>query len=67
MIVIVPLRVRIPGVIGSLFTVLFVWPVLALLAWALIAAYPLLGWILLTFAAVPFLGWAINAIEREPE
>jgi hypothetical protein len=61
---IVPLRVRIPGVIGSLFTVLVVWPVLAMAAWGLVSAYPLLGWIALTFAAVPILGRLIDRIER---
>jgi hypothetical protein len=61
---IVPLRVRIPGVIGSLFTVLVVWPVLAMTAYGLITAYPVIGWIALTFAAVPLLGWLINRIER---
>jgi hypothetical protein len=64
---IVLVRVRIPGVIGSLVTVLFVWPVLALLAWYLIAAYPLLGWIAFTFAAAPILGRVINHFERKPE
>jgi hypothetical protein len=63
---IVPLRVRIPGVIGSLFTVLVWWPFLAFLAWVLISAWPVLGWIALTFAAVPLLGRLIDRIERKP-
>jgi hypothetical protein len=63
---IVPLRVRIPGVIGSLFTVLVVWPVLAMMTYGLIRAYPVLGWIALTFAAVPLLGRVIDRLERKP-
>jgi hypothetical protein len=63
---IVPLRVRIPGVIGSLFTMLVAWPVLAMAAWGLVSAYPLLGWVALTFAAVPIIGRVIERFERKP-
>jgi hypothetical protein len=63
MFVIVPLRVRIPGVTGSIFLVLIGLPVLALLA----CAFPLLGWLALTFAAVPLLGRLIDRSERQPE
>jgi hypothetical protein len=67
MLFIVPLRVRIPGVIGSLLNVFVLWPALALIAWTLISAFPLLGWIALTFAAVPLLGRLINRFERNPD
>jgi hypothetical protein len=59
---IVPPRVRIPGVIGSIFGVLIGLPVLALL----VCAFPLLGWLALTFAAVPILGRLIERFERKP-
>lgn len=59
-------RVRLPGVARSIITVLIVWPILAMMAYGLVMAYPLLGWLALTFAAVPLLGYAINRFERGP-
>jgi hypothetical protein len=55
-------RVRLPGVARSLITVLVVWPVLAMMAYGLITAFPLFGWLALTFAAVPVLGRLISRI-----
>jgi hypothetical protein len=59
-------RVRLPAVARSLFTVLIVWPILAMAAWSIATAYPLLGLIALTFAAVPLLGRLIERFERKP-
>jgi hypothetical protein len=67
MLFIVPLRVRLPGMVGSLITVLVWWPFLAFAAWVLITAWQVLGWIGLTFAASPLLGRLIDALQRKFE
>jgi hypothetical protein len=54
------------GVARSIITVLIVWPILAIAAWSIATAYPLLGWLALTFAAVPILGRLIERFERKP-
>jgi hypothetical protein len=66
MLFIIPLRFRLPGIARSIVTVLIVWPILAMGAWGLVSAYPVLFWIALTFAAVPILGRVIERFERKP-
>jgi hypothetical protein len=51
-------------ILGSLCTVLLVWPVYLILSALLLMAFPHLAWLAIGLCAVPALSRAIDSLQR---